>query len=121
MSFLSLMIFWIIMSGFLDLIHLSMGVATVAGVLYVNYQLKSHRFFDDDMNDLGELRFGRAVYYFFWMIVQIPCGYRYFTAEDAGTDSRTDLQRGSSQRPCQNDSRKLDYADTGNADCGYCR
>ncbi len=48
-----------------------MGVATVAGVLYINYQLKSHQFFDDDMNDLKELRFGRAVYYIGWMIVQI--------------------------------------------------
>ncbi len=59
------------MSGFLDAIHIGMGVVTVVGVLYVNYQLKSHRFFDDDMNDLKELRFGRAVYYIGWLIVQI--------------------------------------------------
>ena len=59
------------MSGYLDAIHLGMGVVTVVGVLYVNYQLKAHRFFDDDMNDLKELRFGRAVYYVGWMVVQI--------------------------------------------------
>lgn len=59
------------MSGYLDAIHLGMGVVTVAGVLYVNYQLKSHRFFDDDMNDIQELRFGRAFFYIGWMIVQI--------------------------------------------------
>ncbi|MCC5940967.1 MAG: Na+/H+ antiporter subunit E [Balneolaceae bacterium] len=71
MSFLSLMTFWVIMSGFFDFIHLGLGVLTVAGVMYVNYQLKTHRFFDDDMDDLSEVRFGRAVYYVFWMIIQI--------------------------------------------------
>ncbi len=71
MSFLSLMAFWVIMSGFFDFIHLGLGVVTVAGVMYVNYQLKTHRFFDDDMDDLSEVRFGRAVYYVFWMVLQI--------------------------------------------------
>lgn len=71
MSFISLMIFWVIMSGFIDVIHLSMGVVTVAGVLVFNNKLKRHQFFEDDMNDLSELRFGRAFYYFFWMIYQI--------------------------------------------------
>lgn len=71
MSFISLMIFWIVLSGLLDAIHIGMGVVTVIGVLYVNYQLKSHKFFDDDMSDLKELRFGRAVYYVGWLFVQI--------------------------------------------------
>ena len=71
MSFTSLMIFWIIMSGFLDAIHLSMGVVTVVGVMFINYKLKSHRFFDDDMNDLRELRFTYAIWYVIWMIGQI--------------------------------------------------
>lgn len=65
------MTFWIIMSGFLDAIHIGMGVVTVVGVLFVNHKLKAHRFFDDDMNDLKELRFGRAVYYVGWLFVQI--------------------------------------------------
>ncbi len=65
------MTFWVIMSGFLDFVHLGLGVLTVAGVMYVNYQLKTHRFFDDDMDDLSEVRFSRAVYYVFWMIIQI--------------------------------------------------
>ncbi|MEX0944731.1 MAG: Na+/H+ antiporter subunit E [Balneolaceae bacterium] len=71
MSFISLMTFWVVMSGFLDAIHLSMGVVTVIGVMYINYKLKSHRFFDDDMNDLKELRFSYALWYLVWMIGQI--------------------------------------------------
>ncbi|MGM0457894.1 MAG: Na+/H+ antiporter subunit E [Bacteroidota bacterium] len=71
MSFISLMAFWVAMSGFLDLVHLAMGVVTVVGVMALNYKLKQHHFFEDDMDDLSELRFGRAFFYFFWMIYQI--------------------------------------------------
>jgi multicomponent Na+:H+ antiporter subunit E len=71
MSFVSLMMFWIIMSGYLDAIHLSMGVFSVILAMAMNYKMKSHRFFEDDMNDLKDLRFGHAVFYFFWMILQI--------------------------------------------------
>ncbi len=71
LSFISLMIFWIIMSGLLTFIHIGFGVVTVALVMFVNYQLKTHRFFHDDMDDLSELRITRAVYYVMWMVVQI--------------------------------------------------
>jgi multicomponent Na+:H+ antiporter subunit E len=71
MSFISLMIFWIVMSGFLEWFQITLGVISVAGVMYVNYRLKTHQFFDDDMNDLAELRFGYAIYYILWMVVQI--------------------------------------------------
>jgi len=71
LSFISLMLFWVVMSGFFDVIHLSMGVLSVAGVMAVNYRLKVHRFFSDDMNDLKDIRFFRAVFYFFWLIYQI--------------------------------------------------
>jgi len=59
------------MSGFLDAIHLAMGVVSVAGVMMLNYQLKKQRFFEDDMDNLNELRFGKSFYYFFWLIYQI--------------------------------------------------
>lgn len=71
MSFISLMAFWIAMSGFLDAIHLTMGVVTVAGVMMLNYRMKQYRYFDDDMEDLSELRFFQAFKYFFWMIYQV--------------------------------------------------
>lgn len=59
------------MSGFLDAIHLTFGVLSVAGVLLFNYRLKKHRFYADDMDNLDELRFFRAIYYFFWLVYQI--------------------------------------------------
>lgn len=71
MSFISLMAFWIAMSGFLDIVHLAMGVVSVVGVMMLNYKLKQIQFFEDDINGLRELRFGHAIYYFFWMIYQV--------------------------------------------------
>lgn len=65
------MLFWIAMSGFLDAIHLTFGVLSVTGVLMLNYQLKKHRFYADDMDNLDGLRFFRAIYYFFWLVYQI--------------------------------------------------
>lgn len=59
------------MSGFLDFIHLGFGLFTVLSVMFINYKLKVYQFFDDDMDDLSRLRFGRAFLYLFWMIYQI--------------------------------------------------
>lgn len=59
------------MSGLLNAVYLTFGVLSVAGVLMFNYQLKKHRFYADDMNNLDELRFFRAIYYFFWLVYQI--------------------------------------------------
>ncbi len=71
MSFIALMLFWIIMSGFFTVFHLTLGALSVVGIILINYKLKTHRFYDDDMDDLKQVRFFRAVYYFFWMAVQI--------------------------------------------------
>lgn len=71
LSFISLMTFWIIMSGFFDWFHLALGVVSVSIVMAINYQLKQTRFFEDEMDDLKELRIHYAVYYLFWLIMQI--------------------------------------------------
>lgn len=59
------------MSGKFDLIYLVYGVFSVSSVMYINYKLKMHRFFDDDMDDLSQVRFGVSFLYVFWMIYQI--------------------------------------------------
>lgn len=59
------------MSGFLTPVHITLGILSVSSVMYLNYRLKTVRFYEDDMDDLSELRFGRAFFYFFWMVLQI--------------------------------------------------
>jgi len=71
LSFLSLMAFWLIMSGFFDILHISYGIVSVAVVLAVNFKLKTHRFFEDEMDDLLHLRFGNVIVYIPWILLQI--------------------------------------------------
>ncbi|REL33584.1 hypothetical protein DYD21_09235 [Rhodohalobacter sp. SW132] len=71
LSFISLMAFWLAMSGILDFVHILFGVITVAGVMALNYRLKMFHFFKDDMDDLRELRFWKAPIYAIWMFGQI--------------------------------------------------
>lgn len=71
LSFISLMLFWVVMSGSLDVAHILMGVLSIGIVMGINYKLKVHHFFSDDMDDIKELRYFMAVKYFFWMVVQI--------------------------------------------------
>ncbi|SHF40103.1 multisubunit sodium/proton antiporter, MrpE subunit [Fodinibius roseus] len=70
-SFITLMTFWYIMSGFFDPIHSLMGVASVAGVMALNYQLRKHKYFEDEVDVLDELRYGRLMFYLLWMVMQI--------------------------------------------------
>jgi len=71
MTFISLMAFWIAMSGFLDAVHLAMGAVSVAGVMMLNHRLKQNVFFSDDIDDLAEFNIGHFIYYLFWLIYQI--------------------------------------------------
>jgi multicomponent Na+:H+ antiporter subunit E len=65
------MIFWIIMSGYLDAMHIGFGVISVSVVLFFNYRLQNYRFSRQDIDVLHSLRFSRAFYFFFWLFVQI--------------------------------------------------
>jgi len=71
LSFISLMIFWLIMSGLYDLIHISYGIISVISVLAINYKIKSYHFFDDEMDDLLHVRFLKVVTYIPWLLIQI--------------------------------------------------
>ncbi len=71
LSFVSLMIFWLVMSGLYDVIHISYGIISVITVLAINYRIKSHRFFEDEIDDLLHLRFLKVATYIPWMFIQI--------------------------------------------------
>jgi len=71
LSFLSLMVFWLIMSGFFDIVHITYGIISVGAVLAINFKLKSHHFFEDEMDDLLHLRFVNVILYIPWILLQI--------------------------------------------------
>ncbi|WP_421774102.1 Na+/H+ antiporter subunit E [Gracilimonas sp.] len=70
-SFLTLMVFWYIMSGFFDVIHTVMGVISVSIVMAINYKLKAFSFYEDENDVIKELRFLYMPWYFVWLIWQI--------------------------------------------------
>lgn len=71
LSFVSLMVFWYIMSGFFDPVHSLMGVASVAAVMAINHRYKKERFFEDETDVLADLRFQRVPFYLVWLMWQI--------------------------------------------------
>lgn len=70
-SFVTLMAFWFIMSGFFDVVHSLMGLLCVGVVMALNYQFRKHKYFEDEVDVLNEIRFGRLFLYLFWLAWQI--------------------------------------------------
>ena len=70
-SFLSLMGFWYLMSGFFDITHTIMGLISVGIVMGINYRFKTFSFYDDETDIIKDVRFFYVPYYFGWLIVQI--------------------------------------------------
>lgn len=70
-SFVSLMIFWIIMSGYLDAIHIGMGVVSIAFVMVLMHGVKKEKFFDDEMSSDADYRLEAFPGYIFWLINEI--------------------------------------------------
>jgi multicomponent Na+:H+ antiporter subunit E len=67
----ALMTFWLVMSGFYDLLHVGMGAGSVALVLAFNSRLRRHRFFADEGAGPGDMRPLRALYYLAWLAGQV--------------------------------------------------
>ena len=70
-SFLTLMGFWYIMSGFFDITHSIMGVISVVIVMAVNYRLKAFSFYEDENDIIKSLRFHFLLWYLVWLVWQI--------------------------------------------------
>ncbi|MAO65970.1 MAG: cation transporter [Balneola sp.] len=70
-SFIVLMGFWYLMSGFFDITHSIMGVISVGIVMAINYKLKRHSYFEGETDIINDLRLLYVPYYFGWLLVQI--------------------------------------------------
>lgn len=57
MQAMALMTLWLVLSGFLDVFHIAMGVVSVIAVLLMNAKLSALQFFPDDTFEWGHLRF----------------------------------------------------------------
>lgn len=66
-----LMIFWLLLSGHYDLMHLSFGIFSVTLVTLINYPLRRHLLSIEEHSEAWKLRFLRLLIYIPWLIWQI--------------------------------------------------
>jgi multicomponent Na+:H+ antiporter subunit E len=70
-SFALLMTFWLVMSGFFDVFHITIGALCVGVVLFLDARLKRARYFDDEVDILATVRYGRGIYFLLWLVWQM--------------------------------------------------
>ncbi|TSA45692.1 MAG: cation:proton antiporter [Deltaproteobacteria bacterium] len=66
-----LMLFWLILSGHYDLMHISFGVFSVILVMLMNYSLRRRLFALEEHSDALKLSLVRLIYYVPWLLWQI--------------------------------------------------
>lgn len=71
LSFIAFMGFWLAMSGFFDVVHISFGVICVVAVIAFNNKLKRHVYYEDEIRQLNQFHFFRSAWYAVWMFWQI--------------------------------------------------
>ena len=65
------MVFWLIMSGHYDIMHISFGIFSVLLVLLISYPIRKHLFSLGEHSTALKLNLGRLVYYIPWLLWQI--------------------------------------------------
>lgn len=66
-----MMVFWLIMSGHYDLMHVSFGIFSVIFVLLINHSIRRHIYTLGEYSDALKLNLVRLVYYVPWLLWQI--------------------------------------------------
>jgi multicomponent Na+:H+ antiporter subunit E len=66
-----LMTFWLLLSGHYDFFHIFLGVISVALVVGLNYRLRNHRIFREELKQQTRLRIFRLFVYVPWLLWQI--------------------------------------------------
>jgi multicomponent Na+:H+ antiporter subunit E len=66
-----MMVFWLIMSGHYDLMHVSFGIFSVILVLLINHSIRRHIYTLGEYSDALKLSLVRVIYYVPWLLWQI--------------------------------------------------
>ncbi|MCZ7602638.1 MAG: Na+/H+ antiporter subunit E [Melioribacteraceae bacterium] len=71
LHFCIMMAFWLILSGYFDLFHISLGVLSVSTVLWFNAKLRNHVFYPDKKSEESGLRVFRFFYFLIFLLWEI--------------------------------------------------
>ena len=66
-----LMVFWLLLSGHYDLMHISLGIFSVILVLLINHPIRRYLFAMEEHSDTLKLSLVRLIYYVPWLLWQI--------------------------------------------------
>lgn len=69
--FVGLMLFWLSMSGYFDLLHIGFGVVSAGIVLFFFHSIRHYAFFEEEKSSLQGVRPFQFATYLFWLIWQI--------------------------------------------------
>lgn len=68
---ISLMVFWLLLSGHYDIFHISTGVVCVVAVLFLNHRLNLYRYYEEGGRELMTIRFFRLFVYVPWLLYML--------------------------------------------------
>ncbi|MDO8722017.1 MAG: Na+/H+ antiporter subunit E [Syntrophales bacterium] len=66
-----LMVFWLLLSGHYDIMHISFGIFSVILVLLINHPIRRHLFSLEEHSDTLKLSIPRLIFYIPWLLWQI--------------------------------------------------
>ncbi len=70
-SFVALMVFWVVLSGFFDAMHIGFGALSALIVLATFNSIRTVHFFEDQRDAITAVRFHKFIAYVPWLIVEI--------------------------------------------------
>jgi len=65
------MVFWLLLSGHYDIMHISFGIFSVILVLLINHPIRRHLFSLEEHSDTLKLSIPRLIFYIPWLLWQI--------------------------------------------------
>lgn len=71
LHFILMMAFWLIMSGYFDLFHISLGTISVIAVLWFNAGIRRHVFYDEGKVSASNFRIFRYFYFLIFLLWEI--------------------------------------------------
>ncbi len=71
LNFILMMAFWLILSGHFDFFHISLGVISVATVLWFNSKLRRYVFFPDNVQVKTNFKIFRFFYFLIFLVWEI--------------------------------------------------
>ena len=66
-----LMVFWLLLSGHYDIMHISFGIFSVILVLLINHPIRRHLFSLEEHSDTLKLSIPRLIFYIPWLLWQV--------------------------------------------------